>query len=751
MALTLNVGETIVRRFIDPVNNQIMTDAVILTRCGHTLSQRTAEACRRQSLPCPIGEPHPCGDYVPDLATREIIHLLRIGQSIAAAQTTLRGRIASLPLYQGDIGIRPAFIPCAEKTGGTCLGTIFEYAEGLQTSRWIGKVGLPTGLLRNDPATIRKRTRMDMNLDTIREKIACDFYTILGFGFFETPRTCLSLQNVMDSFNTGHALAQGLLAQDIRQTLRIMSRLVEGYQDFAHIFTLHQGQRITVPAFIEILHRPPEEILTPEGEIVPLTGLVELFAVSRAIGDTDVFGGSGTNAGIIWIRNDRGVITSGRTIKIDPGLAFQVFVQEGDEVSQNIAYNTIHRLGREERWQQDNRNLQLANNNHAIAVHWTSLTMNQQRAFIHAMNSCLTTLANQEDLYFLLYRDGAFRRSDEEQISQTIAELYVTHMQGWLEHQQAAWQQELTQYREAQPAEVFRREMDARIAEQDRRSLELTAIIEQQEARTRAIQEGQQNYMREVTARIVELERRERELMAHETAGPPHVVRGPEAVSPVRLPVPLIPEMAFGAAKWAAYFGDVGVEPQLPPNIGEILAEPCPFDPTKTVEATHLLVLVPASVNGLPLTLDSLGEMIKDPRQGGHHTQYRAYNDYIQREYGAIPCGESHWVLMTRDVLPGTRSRSYADQQIILAGFRFRQGAYQVPTLLEAAVAILMEHAVTGTRLYSDAPKTYTRCQEAYNAKWQMVFGGFAAAGPGVSYSRNCVCDGCGLGGVRKC
>ena len=126
-------------------------------------------------------------------------------------------------------------------------------------------------------------------------------------------------------------LAQALLSQGIRQTLRIMSRLVEGYQDFAHAFTMHLEQRISVPEFLRIMHRPPEAIITPEGQSVPLTGLIELFAVARAIGDTDVFGGSGTNAGFIWIRNDRGVITSARTIKIDPGLAFQVLRQNDEE------------------------------------------------------------------------------------------------------------------------------------------------------------------------------------------------------------------------------------------------------------------------------------------------------------------------------------------------------------------------------------------------------------------------------------
>ena len=75
--------------------------------------------------------------------------------------------------------------------------------------------------------------------------------------------------------------------------------------------------------------------------------------------------------------------------------------------------------------------------------------------------------------------------------------------------------------------------------------------------------------------------------------------------------------------KW--YFGDIGEEPPLPPNIYEILASPCPFDPKKTVRETHILVLVPATVDGTPLTLNLLGKLVKKPKGGGHATQY----DYV--------------------------------------------------------------------------------------------------------------------------
>ncbi len=87
-----------------------------------------------------------------------------------------------------------------------------------------------------------------------------------------------------------------------------------------------------------------------------------------------------------------------------------------------------------------------------------------------------------------------------------------------------------------------------------------------------------------------------------------------------------VPSMAFGKALWAQYFGDIGVEPPLPPHINAILQSPCPYWSGKKVEETHLLVLIPQTVNGKPLTLRSLGELVKSPKQGTS-SQYRHFWD----------------------------------------------------------------------------------------------------------------------------
>jgi hypothetical protein len=209
------------------------------------------------------------------------------------------------------------------------------------------------------------------------------------------------------------------------------------------------------------------------------------------------------------------------------------------------------------------------------------------------------------------------------------------------------------------------------------------------------------------------------------------------AVEPQRLATP-VPAMAFGAAEWRKYFGDVGVEPPLPPNIEQILSRPCPFTSTsrwnpfgsaKTIRETHLLVLVPQTVNGQPLTLQSLGELVKWPLQGPA-SKYRYFD---LGAYADRPASRSRWALITRTVVEGSRNKSYKDQQAVLADYSQQANMpYVVPKVLDTTVAIFMEHVRTGTKLYGENPGTYTRCQEKHNADWQLVVGSFSASGPYV-------------------
>ena len=199
----------------------------------------------------------------------------------------------------------------------------------------------------------------------------------------------------------------------------------------------------------------------------------------------------------------------------------------------------------------------------------------------------------------------------------------------------------------------------------------------------------------------------------------------------------------FGRARWNKHFGDVGVEPPLPANIVEILKGPCPYWKGEEMGKTHMLVLIPAIVNGEPFTLNSLGEMIKAPREG-HATKYTHYSSTVKEEIGDRAPGKSYWVLMTNDVLPNSRRKTYAEQVPLL------KGSYAVPRALEAATAILMHHVSTGERRYSDNPWTYTRCEEVVVKEYHMAAGGFQTGGLLVFDGTDSRDHSRGLSGVRK-
>ena len=125
----------------------------------------------------------------------------------------------------------------------------------------------------------------------------------------------------------------------------------------------------------------------------------------------------------------------------------------------------------------------------------------------------------------------------------------------------------------------------------------------------------------------------------------------------------LLKRAVIGKSVWEHYYGHVGAEPALPEDIEQILYSPCPFFSTfwkrKRVMDTHLLVLIPEHVAGKKLTLDYLlDELIGSPQGSGHKTT-GSCPDSISQAVGSKDSGTSYWVLMTRDVLPGSRYESY--------------------------------------------------------------------------------------------
>ena len=92
--------------------------------------------------------------------------------------------------------------------------------------------------------------------------------------------------------------------------------------------------------------------------------------------------------------------------------------------------------------------------------------------------------------------------------------------------------------------------------------------------------------------------------------------------------------------------------------------------------------------------MNYLEELIQNPKSG-HSTKYRYYWDGAKEAVGdkSYP---SHWVLMTRDIIPGSRDERYSKCCDMIVNHRKKTGIpYELPNLLEATSSILMHYVKT--------------------------------------------------------
>ncbi|MBA3603600.1 MAG: hypothetical protein H0W50_08165 [Parachlamydiaceae bacterium] len=185
----------------------------------------------------------------------------------------------------------------------------------------------------------------------------------------------------------------------------------------------------------------------------------------------------------------------------------------------------------------------------------------------------------------------------------------------------------------------------------------------------------------------------------------------------------LVKGVAFGKEEWLKFYDlDIGNEPLLSRDNIKMFNSPDPSDPTKRLIDTHLLTLIPKGVS-----VTSFGELAKK-----HFPTRRAYRDAYQPilDVVATPNEKSYWALMSKDVLNGSRNKSFETQQKMVAVLSQNANVNcEIPSALEAAVSILTHQVRSGERLFSDNPLTATRCLEVFKG-FQGV-GGFARLASG--------------------
>jgi len=580
--------------------------------------------------------------------------------------------------YRGKQETDPTFVAVAE-VGGAAI-KIYERKPTTDPTkpekRYRASVTDESSCLMQNPK--------EMNFITILRQVAFDIYRTLGRGIFQVPKSYLSVQNEGSS--------------EI-ETLKVMSRIVEGCQDFELACTKDpsSGQAISFMDYLTRYRRLPEELLTPEGTPVPIKGLIGLLVVARIVSDSVVIGGSGGNIGFVWTRDETGQIVAAQAVKIDVGIPFL------DGAVAKVP--------------EEDKNSQIAYHHDLISLSWENFSSIQTTEFLQVLCNSSRYLNSPQIFDYLFYRNGTFNRSGTKHCSRKQIELYKQKVMQSLNTLLQIYHKELTELKQRYPTQIERAsQIDSWasfLLAQQQQLVELAVVGLKREFQEwkRASEEREA----ELRARIVMLESHGR---LSSSASSQIICSSIPATSISHTRVN--PAEAFGAEQWMWYHGEVGEEPLLPWNIEEILNARCAFWKKMNMKGSHILMLMPETVNGAAYTLNLLEFLIMNCKNATRRTKLAYYWEELKRQIGNEPVKESYWVLMSRFPLPGTRSKTFEMQKAWLnkqtAEMNRLIGAEaSVPTVLEGATCLLMEYAKTGKKLYPSKDNLFMTCANMIN------------------------------------
>lgn len=192
------------------------------------------------------------------------------------------------------------------------------------------------------------------------------------------------------------------------------------------------------------------------------------------------------------------------------------------------------------------------------------------------------------------------------------------------------------------------------------------------------------------------------------------------------------PGVLFGAEEWSSLLGKVDDVP-VPKGMLAILNSPCPIFPGKTVGQSHTLVLVPEKVNGYPLTFKYLKGLFNSAGTRGS-----VYSNYtVSLDHENEPAGPSHFVLMTKDILPGSRGKASWSQRDMVDSLNLKARAtYEIPGFLDVTACLCMNYLASRTSFFNYDPDFNIRCKES-NVQGDFRVTGYSP----VNFHINVSCD----------
>jgi hypothetical protein len=189
----------------------------------------------------------------------------------------------------------------------------------------------------------------------------------------------------------------------------------------------------------------------------------------------------------------------------------------------------------------------------------------------------------------------------------------------------------------------------------------------------------------------------------------------------------------LGAEAWRKQGIDVGVEPPLPSTITEeLLTSECPLHPGGKIKDTHLLVLVPKTVNGEPYTTLKLDELCATRKGSGDALICDGLKSWKEQPWASQQQVESEWVLIPKsDPDPRKvaserhfRSKRIAQQDEVHKLYP----EYREVKTVELMTAVLLNDLVNGDPRMLDGWNSL-RCVEPNASGGRVCVGDFDASG----------------------
>lgn len=173
-----------------------------------------------------------------------------------------------------------------------------------------------------------------------------------------------------------------------------------------------------------------------------------------------------------------------------------------------------------------------------------------------------------------------------------------------------------------------------------------------------------------------------------------------------------LPLGCFGEKEWRQHGGNPGVVTHLPFQLF------LNFDSSK-----EILTFIPETINDEELNLNTIDAFVSPFCNVTTCYKFPLKSAGIYEK--TLKKTEAHWVILSKDVLPETREKTFSEQIAIVNA----QGL-SIPNLVDVVVSLFMHFLQTNEFLY---PSTFTSVFEANDYRCALAVGNISSKGLTIS------------------